>query len=91
MGISDIREKAIAVNQAVGNKHGGKVEVVGRWIWVSFPGVPGIEIREYLKSNQFRWNFRRQTWQCANGIKCRHAKADTWYVKAKYDAQEVAS
>ena len=38
-------------------------EVVGKWIWISFPEPPIERIRAELSQLGFHWNNTRQTWQ----------------------------
>lgn len=46
----------------------GLAEVVGRWVWVSFSGVPSREIRRQLAQAGFHWNRVRQAWQHPCGV-----------------------
>jgi hypothetical protein len=38
-------------------------EVVGSWIWITFPEPPAIEIRQQLAQFGFHWNNARKVWQ----------------------------
>jgi hypothetical protein len=38
-------------------------EVVGSWIWITFPEPPAAELRQQLAQFGFHWNNTRQCWQ----------------------------
>lgn len=44
---------------------GARVELVGRWLWCSFPGVPSAETRDALKRNGWRWAPNKGRWYFA--------------------------
>ena len=64
------------------------VEIIGCWVWVSFPGIPSPAIREMLKSERFHWNRSRQCWQFA-GKPSGRSRAARAYIAEKYGAQTV--
>jgi hypothetical protein len=37
-------------------------EVVGRWVWLSFPDKPSAHVREQIKDFGFRWIQKRGRW-----------------------------
>jgi hypothetical protein len=39
------------------------VEVVGKWVWITFEGKQPREITAVLSQLGFHWNNRRQVWQ----------------------------
>jgi len=38
-------------------------EVVGKWVWVTFPEAPAEELRGQLSQFGFHWNNKRKAWQ----------------------------
>ena len=90
MSTTEITEKAQAINQVVGNGHGGKVEIVGSWIWVEFGSKPSQEIRDYLKAQGSHWNQKRKVWQISNGYQPRlHSPMMTPLLRLKYGAYGI--
>lgn len=68
-------------------EHGfDNAEVVGRWVWLSFPDKPSKEIRKELKAFGFRWINKRQRWAHNCGHYCRAGQGDPRY---KYGAVPV--
>jgi hypothetical protein len=47
----------------------GTIEVVGAWVWVTFPDYPGKEACDWLRALGFRWNRRRGCWQHCGGVR----------------------
>lgn len=52
------------------------VEIVGRWVWISFDAKPADSARAYLKALGFHWSRRRSAWQHSCGIPSRHSATD---------------
>ena len=67
---------------------GAKVKLVGAWVWAEFERKPSAEVRQALKEAKYHWNKTRGCWQFA-GVPCRHTKAMTAYVWAKYGATDL--
>ncbi|HPD48665.1 MAG TPA: hypothetical protein P5279_17480 [Anaerohalosphaeraceae bacterium] len=62
-------------------------ELVGRWIWVSFPEAPDEATRKALKEYGFRWSARRGKWAHNCGVPTKSAhQSDPW---AKYGSKIV--
>ena len=38
-------------------------EVVGKWVWISFPEQPAEQVRSQLSQFGFHWNNSRKCWQ----------------------------
>src|SRR5512139_4271845 len=38
-------------------------EVVGKWVWVTFPDAPAEQVRGQLSQFGFHWNNSRKCWQ----------------------------
>jgi hypothetical protein len=74
---------------AVAIKAGARVEIVGAWVWASFPARPPIESRAALKAAGYHWNKKREVWQYA-GVPSRFTTADSDRVKEKYGAVRLA-
>ena len=66
-------------------KLGASVEIVGRWLWASFPVKPDDEVRSALKALHFHWNWKRGVWQFA-GVPCRQSPASSFEIRSKYGA-----
>jgi len=62
---------------------------VGRWDWIYFTSKPAEKIRQALKEARFHYNFKRECWQCANGIPSRHSASGARALFAKYGAREL--
>ena len=43
--------------------HYGLAEVVGKWIWITFPEPPPEQVRSQLSQFGFHWNNVRKCWQ----------------------------
>ena len=41
----------------------GLAEVVGKWVWVTFPEQPAETVRGQLSQFGFHWNNSRKCWQ----------------------------
>ena len=41
----------------------GLAEVVGKWVWVTFPEQPAEQVRGQLSQFGFHWNNSRKCWQ----------------------------
>lgn len=65
-----------------------EAEVLGRWVWVEFPGKPSAEVRDALKVAGFRWAPKRQRWAHNCGYPCRHGIADP---RTKYGSAPVGA
>ena len=52
-------------------ERGLDAEVVGAWVWVSFPSKPSAEVRAELKASGFRWVHRRGQWAHNCGVRSR--------------------
>ncbi len=52
------------------------VEIVGRWVWISFDAKPADTARAYLKALGFHWSRRRSAWQHSCGIRSRRSSND---------------
>lgn len=68
---------------------GARVEIVGSWVWASFPARPPRETRDALKLAGFHWNKKRECWQFA-GTPARYSREDSETLKAKYGAVRLA-
>ena len=55
---------------------GADIELVGRWIWITFMGKPSARCRTFLKCVGFRWNKRRGVWQHSCGVRSVRSAAD---------------
>lgn len=55
---------------------GADVELVGRWLWITFMGKPSDRCRRFLRCIGFKWNFRRGCWQHNCGIRSVRSGAD---------------
>jgi hypothetical protein len=75
-------------------------EVVGKWIWISFPEPPIERIRAELSQLGFHWNNTRKCWQhpCGEtlprGTQEPREKYDAWFANAhaeflKKKAQQI--
>lgn len=62
-------------------------ELVGRWVWVSFPETPSKEIRKALKAFGFRWSGKRQKWAHNCGHPSLVGQADP---RTKYPCRAVS-
>lgn len=67
---------------------GASVEIVGSWVWATFPARPEKAAREAMIEESFRWNNKRGLWQFA-GIRSHGSPADSATIKNKYGAREV--
>ena len=38
-------------------------EIVGQWIWITFPEQPAEQVRGQLSQFGFHWNYARKCWQ----------------------------
>ena len=61
-------------------------QLVGRWIWITFPSKPSEQCREFLKERKYRWNKQRGAWQNACGFFTRRAPYDP---RVKYGQDKV--
>jgi len=62
-------------------------ELVGRWVWVSFPDTPEEATRKALKEFGFQWSPRRGKWAHNCGVPTKSAhQSDPW---AKYGSRVV--
>lgn len=48
--------------------------VVGRWVWLKFPGKPKQAILDAIKSFGFRWSPRRKQWSHNCGVASQPAR-----------------
>ena len=55
---------------------GADIELVGRWVWATFPNKPTARCRTFLKCVGFRWNKRRGCWQHSCGHRSTRSGAD---------------
>ncbi len=62
-------------------------QLVGRWIWITFPSKPSADCRSFLKSRKYRWNGQRGAWQNSCGFYTRRAPYDP---RVKYGTEKVA-
>ena len=65
-------------------------EVVGKWVWITFPEPQEPQITAELSQLGFHWNNRRQVWQHPCGV----FKGEPVDPRSKYQtvsAQEVAA
>lgn len=85
-----IQAKAVEVASHVNGGAGGRVEIVGAWLWIYFPGKPPVEVRDYLKGEGAHWNTRRSCWQISNGYRSKPSRYDAQEVKAHYGVELVA-
>ena len=60
-----------------------QAELVGRWVWVSFPAKPEAATRARLIAAGFRWVKRRAAWAHSCGIRSRKSPHNP---KDKYGA-----
>ena len=63
---------------------GAQIEVVGAWVWVSFPAKPEQSVRAEMSALGFRFNRRRMVWQHACGKRSRRSRRDP---RATYGAR----
>lgn len=68
---------------------GYPAELIGRWVWITFPTKPGAETRAALKSAGFRWCGRRQAW--ANDCGVKSARARSYHPRDRYGSIPVAA
>ena len=83
MSTAELVEKA-----RIAQHVGATVKIVGAWVWAEFESKPSVEARQALKDAGYHWNSTRGCWQYA-GVPCRHTKAITAYVWAKYGAKDL--
>jgi len=38
-------------------------EIVGQWVWITFPEQPAEQVRGQLSQFGFHWNYARKCWQ----------------------------
>ncbi len=82
-GIELIRKAEVAKQAGA-----SRVEIIGRWVWAWFTGVPSPQARQVLKDARYKWNAKRKVWQFA-GVPCRYTKAGTFQIRAKYGSRVV--
>lgn len=87
MEYSEIEKKAFEVSHHLDGT--ATVELVGRWIWVTFERKPDKYTREYLKGEKFYWNRSRACWQCNNGHHSKNSPHPAHVLKIKYGAIEI--
>ena len=63
-----VEQKITAIKDIKADK-----EICGVWIWVTFSGIPSKEVRDQLKSEGFRYAFKKKKWYFA-GKKCGYSK-----------------
>jgi len=51
-------------------------EVVGRWVWVRFPGKPSEEVRFLLREAGFHWSGKRKAWAHDCGVPSKPGHGD---------------
>ena len=56
--------------------NGADIELVGRWLWITFMGKPSAQCRRFLSAVGFRWNKRRGLWQHSCGVRSVRSGAD---------------
>ena len=61
-------------------------QLVGRWVWITFPEKPSAQCRSFLKSRKYRWNTQRNAWQNSCGFYVRRAPYDP---RIKYGTEKV--
>ena len=78
-----LNEKAALV---AGMKEEKKSEILGRWLWVFFAGMPSKETREALKTAGFAWAPKKKawTWHTEAGKVGKHKAVDMETIRAKY-------
>lgn len=78
-----LNEKAALVAAMTEEK---KSEILGRWLWVFFAGMPSKETRQALKANGFQWAPKKKawTWHTEAGKVGRHKPVDMETIRAKY-------
>jgi hypothetical protein len=60
-------------------------EVVGKWVWITFPEAPAERVRAELSQLGFHWNNTRKCWQhpCGatlpRGTQEPRSKYDVWF------------
>lgn len=62
-------------------------QLVGRWIWITFPSKPSADCRAFLKTRKYRWNQQRGAWQNSCGFYTRRAPYDP---RVKYGQSKVS-
>src|SRR5512138_149431 len=67
-------------------------EIVGKWVWVTFPEPPAEKIRGQLSQFGFHWNNHRKCWQHPCGtlnsqLSTHHSESDP---RAKYSTRTAA-
>ena len=64
-------------------------EVVGRWVWLTFPDKPEATIRESLRAFGFRWIPRRGRWAHNCGHPCRAGVGDPRHKYPVYSVDQM--
>ena len=89
MTMIEIEAKAKEIAKKVNGSNGGQVEIVGRWIWITFPSKPNRDIIDYIKQEGGHWNDNRSCWQISNGYGTGRSRAGSNVLRLQYGAYEV--
>jgi hypothetical protein len=63
--------------------------VVGRWVWIEFPGAPDLATRDFLKAEGFRFNGRRRCWQHSGGRPSKQSAGDPRLHYGEVEAEKL--
>lgn len=76
-------EKTIAVaREAAQAFPDAQVEMIGAWVWITFPGKPEADVRAEAKRQGFRWVKRRGQWAHNCGVRTKSANG--YHPREKY-------
>jgi len=64
-------------------------EVVGRWVWLTFPDKPSADVREQIKGYGFRWIQKRGRWAHNCGHYSRGSVRDPRYTYGAVPVDEI--
>jgi hypothetical protein len=56
-------DRVLAILKRWNPRHFDLAEVVGNWIWITFPEQPDERVRADLSQLGFHWNNTRKCWQ----------------------------
>ncbi len=65
--------------------------VVGAWVWITFPAKPSAETRAFLKARGHSWNPKREAWQHPCGVRRKAAPYDPRLKYGQVPASECSA